>query len=200
MKAAVIDLETTTLEAIGAGILLCVGIRPLDTDRIRQWRLDQYEYEPDDNFGYFDRQEVDLLNDTIKELNKYDLLIGHNIDGFDIPYLRSRAYQHKINWWTHPLTYDTYKGFRRTGFLSRQNGFGKPIASMDMVADFLGLAQLKTKIYPREWWLTIWGDKSQRLVAMNEVVDHNERDVRLNAQMYPILLQNDPKVNIKRLP
>ena len=35
MKAALIDLETTTLEAIGAGILLCVGIRPLDTDRIR---------------------------------------------------------------------------------------------------------------------------------------------------------------------
>jgi uncharacterized protein YprB with RNaseH-like and TPR domain len=200
MKAAVFDIETTDLCAVGSGIVLCVGIRPLTTNRTRIFRVDQFDYEPDDEHGILERQENDLLYAVFDELDKYDMLIGHNIDGFDIPYLRSRAYQHKASWWSHPLTYDTYKGFRRTGFLTRQNGFGKPCASMDMVADFLGLAQLKTKIYPAEWWASIWGNKKQRLEAMDAIVDHNERDVRLNAMMYPILLANDPKVIIKRLP
>jgi DNA polymerase elongation subunit (family B) len=161
--------------------------------------MDNFEYEPDDNFGFFQRQEKDLLNAVFEELDKYDLFIGHNIKNFDIPYLRSRAYQHQINWFKRPLFYDTLTGFRNSGFLTRQNGFGKPCASMDMVADFLGLDQLKTKIYPSQHWQNIWGNKKQRLEAMNLLVDHCERDCRMNAAMYPILLENDPKVTIKRM-
>jgi hypothetical protein len=70
---------------------------------------------------------------------------------------------------------------------------------MDMVADFLGLEQLKTKIYPREWWQSIWGNEERRTKAMNNIVDHNKRDIEMNAKMYPILLANDPRVIIKRL-
>lgn len=199
MKAAVFDIECTDLAAVGSGIVLCVGIRPLATNRTRVFRIDQYEYKASDEFGFLERQENDLLKDTFAELDKYDLLIGHNINRFDIPYLRSRAYQYGINWFTHPLTYDTLIGFRNSGFLTRPNGFGKPTASMAMVADFLGLEQLKTAIYPRDWWMGIWGNKIKRIESMNNIVDHNIRDVRLNSLMYPILLANDPKVNIKRL-
>lgn len=200
MKAAVFDIECTDLAAVGSGIILCAAVRPVATQRTRVFRIDSHEYEPSDEFGFFERQEKDLLNEIFEELDKYDMLVGHNVNRFDIPYLRSRAYQHGQNWWTHPLTYDTLEGFRRSGFLTRQNGFGKPSASMAMVADFLGLEQLKTAIYPREWWLGIWGNKKKRIEAMNEMVDHCQRDVRMNAQMFPILLTNDPKVNIKRLP
>ena len=180
-------------------MVLCVGIRPLSTGRTRVFRLDQYSFDKSDEYGYFEREEEALLIDSIAELDKYDLLIGHNIDKFDIPFLRSRAYQFGCVWPAHPLTYDTMKGFRRSGFLTRQNGFGKPSAGMDMVADFLGVVQLKTKIYPREWWASIWGSKQKRLDAMNEIVRHNEQDVRLNTLIYPILLANDPRVIIKRL-
>jgi hypothetical protein len=163
------------------------------------YRLDAYEYEPDDEFGFFERQEKDLLTEVCQELDKYDLLVGHYIQKFDIPYLRSRSYQYQIPWMTRPLTYDTFVGFRNSGFLTRPNGFGKPCASMEMVADFLGLAQEKTHIYPAEHWQNIWGSKVQRLEAMNSLVDHCQRDVRMNAAMFPILLANDPKVNIKRM-
>jgi len=200
MKTAIFDIECTDLAAVGSGIVLCVGIRSMTTNRTKIFRIDQYEYEPSDEFGFFERQEKDLLVDAFEELDKYELLVGHNINRFDIPFLRSRAYQYGLNWWTHPLTYDTLEGFRRSGLLTRQNGFGKPSASMAMVADFLGLEQLKTGIYPREWWMTVWGNKKKRIEYMNEIVDHNVRDVRMNAQMWPILLANDPKVNIKRLP
>lgn len=200
MKEAIFDIECTDLAAVGSGIVLCVGIRSTATNRTKIFRIDQYEYEPSDEFGFLERQEKDLLTEALAELDKYELLVGHNIDKFDIPFLRSRAYQYGMNWWTHPLTYDTLSGFRRSGLLTRQNGFGKPSASMAMVADFLGVEQLKTSIFPREWWLTVWGNKKKRQEHMNEVVDHNQRDVRLNAAMYPILLANDPKVCIKRLP
>jgi uncharacterized protein YprB with RNaseH-like and TPR domain len=199
LREAVFDIESTDLAAVGSGIVLCVGIRSTATNRTKVFRIDQYDYEPSDEFGFLERQEKDLLKDALAELDKYDLLVGHNIDRFDIPFLRSRAYQYGMNWWTHPLTYDTLIGFRRSGLLTRQNGFGKPSASMAMVADFLGVEQLKTSIFPREWWLTVWGNKKKRQEHMNEVVDHNQRDVRLNAAMYPILLANDPKVIIKRL-
>jgi DNA polymerase elongation subunit (family B) len=195
----VFDIETTDLAAVGAGMILCVCIRPFSTQRTRTFRLDTYEYEQDDAFGFFQRQEKDLLAAVFEELDKYDLWVGHNIYNFDIPYLRSRAYQHGIAWNTRPLFYDTLKGFRNSGFLTRQNGFGKPCASMDMVADFLGLDQLKTKLYPAQHWQNIWGNKKQRLEALNMLVDHCERDVRMNAAMYPILLANDPKVVIKRM-
>jgi uncharacterized protein YprB with RNaseH-like and TPR domain len=199
MKSAVFDIETTDLAAVGAGMVLCACIRPLSTNRTRTFRLDAYQYEPSDEFGFFERQERDLLAAIYEELSKYDLLIGHNIERFDIPYLRSRAYQHGLTWLQRPLTYDTMTGFRRSGFLTRQNGFGKPCAGMDMVADFLGIAQLKTKIYPRDWWQSIWGSAKKRLEALSEIVGHCERDVRLNANMYPILLASDPKVSIRRM-
>lgn len=200
MRSCVFDIETTSLEAVGAGVLLCVGIRPLATGRTRVFRLDQYSFDKSDEYGCFEREEGALLIDSVGELDKYDLLIGHNIDKFDIPFLRSRAYQFGCAWPAHPLTYDTMKAFRRTGFLTRQNGFGKPSAGMDMVADFLGVVQLKTKIYPREWWLSIWGNKAKRTAALDEIERHNQQDVRLNASIYPILLANDPRVMIRRLP
>jgi len=199
MRSAIFDIECTDLAAVGAGIILCVCVRPFTTQRTRTWRLDSYEYEPDDEHGFFDRQEKDMLQEVFQELDGYDLLIGHNIRNFDIPYLRSRAYQYALPWWTRPLVFDTLTGFRNSGFLTRPNGFGKTSASMDMVADFLGLDQLKTKIYPSQHWRNIWGNKLQRIEAMNLLVDHCQRDVRMNAEMYPILLQNDPKVAIRRM-
>lgn len=199
MKTAIFDIECTDLAAVGAGIMLCVCIRPFTTQRTRTFRLDAYEYETDDAFGFFERQEKDMLTDIYAELDKYDMLVGHNIINFDIPYLRSRAYQHHISWNARPLVYDTLRGFRNSGFLTRQNGFGKPSASMDMVADFLGMDQLKIKLYPSHHWQNIWGNKVQRAEAMKDLTDHCERDVRMNAEMYPVLLANDPKVLIKRI-
>jgi uncharacterized protein YprB with RNaseH-like and TPR domain len=199
MRVCIFDIETTELEAVGAGIFLCGSILPIGGGKIRSFRIDKYDYKPSDEFGPMEREEKALLIDYLTELDKYDMLVGHNIERFDIPYLRSRAYQHKIEWHTAPIVYDTCKAFRRTGFLTKMNGFGKPSASMAMVSDFLGIEQLKTGIYPSEWWKSVWGKKDERTSAMNEMLDHNIRDVRLNASLYPILLENDIKLNIHRM-
>lgn len=199
MKSAVFDIETSALEGIGAGLLLCACIRPTSTQRTRTLRLDEYVYKPQpEKYGHFERQERDLVKALIEELSKYDLLIGHNIENFDLGYIRTRAYVHSLPCFLTPLTYDTMRAFGRVKFRTVLTRRGRPSASMDMVADMLGIQQEKTKIYPVKHWETVWAKESLRIEAMNNLVDHCQRDVRMNAQIYDVLLPADEKVNLKR--
>lgn len=198
MRAAVFDIETTDLAGVGAGVLLCVCVRPLSTNRTRTLRIDAYPYEPDHEHGFFERQEHDLLADVVEELKKYDLLIGHNIENFDLGFLRTRAYRHNVVFPLNPITYDTMKAFRRVRMRTVLNAIGKPSATLAMIADFLGVKQEKTSIFPVEWWQGIWGNDAQRLETMNNIIDHCTKDVRMNAQVYEILLPFDEKANLKR--
>jgi uncharacterized protein YprB with RNaseH-like and TPR domain len=199
MKSAVFDIETTALDGQGGGLLLVVCVRPTSTNRTRTYRIDSYKYEPSQDYGIFERQEKDLLADVLDELGKYDLLIGHNIDRFDIHFLKTRAFRLGVPWFLNPLTYDTMKAFRRTGYRTVLNAIGKPSAGMDMVSDFLGVDQLKTKIYPAEWWTSIWGNDIKRIEAINTIADHCQRDVRQNALIYEKLLPADFKASIRRI-
>ena len=198
MKTAVFDIETSDLAAVGSGVILCGCIRPLSTGRTRTYRADNYRYKPSSNFGFFERQERDLVTALLGELGKYDLLIGQNIEDFDLGFLKSRAARLGIPFQLAPFTYDTKKAFGRTKFRTVLNGFGKPSKSLDMIADFLGVDQLKTKIYPAAHWQTIWGKESERMEAMNALVDHCERDVRMNHRVYELILPSDNRANIKR--
>jgi uncharacterized protein YprB with RNaseH-like and TPR domain len=198
LKSACFDIETTALEGIGAGMLICACVRPLSTQRTRTFRLDAYKYEPDPLFGAFDRQEKDLLTALVDELKTYDLLIGHNIENFDLGFLRTRAYRHNVPFPLNPITYDTMKAFRRVRMRTVLNAIGKPTASLAMIADFLGVKQEKTSIFPVEHWKTIWGNEVERMDAMNSIIDHCQKDVRMNTQVYELLLPYDEKVSIRR--
>jgi DNA polymerase III epsilon subunit-like protein len=134
----------------------------------------------------------------VDELSKYDLLIGHNLENFDLGFIRTRAYRCGVPFPLRPFTYDTMKAFRRVKMRTVLNIVGKPSASMDMVADFLGIDQEKTKLYPVQHWQTVWGNETQRAAAMNDLVDHCQRDVRMNARIYELLLPYDEKANIRR--
>lgn len=198
MKSACFDIETTALEGIGAGMLLCVCVRPLATQRTRTFRIDAYKYKASPDFGFFQRQEKDLMVEVVEELKKYDLLIGHNIENFDLGFLRTRAYQHGVSFPLNPITYDTMKAFRRVRMRTVLNAIGKPTASLDMIADFLGITQEKTKLYPVHHWQNIWGNDAQRLEALNDLANHCVKDVRMNTQVYELLLPYDEKVSLKR--
>ena len=198
MRSAVFDIETTDLAAVGAGILLCVCIRPLSTGRTRTYRIDTYDKHKKNDHGFLEVEETEMMGEVIGELSQYDLLIGHNIDKFDIPYLRSRAFQLRRPFELWPFTYDTCKAFRRTGNRTVMNGFGKPSAGLAHVVDFFNIKQEKNGIYPVQHWMTVWGNKAQRIEAMNMLVEHCERDVRMNATIYPALLAMDTRAIIRR--
>lgn len=199
MKSAVFDIETTALEGIGAGVLICVCVRPLSTQRTKTFRLDQYQYKLSPQHGFFERQERDLLGESLNELRQYDLLIGHNIANFDLGFLRTRAYKHGVQFDLMPVIYDTMQAFGRVKLRTIANAHtGKPVKSLAMIADLLGVKQEKTSIYPTEHWQNIWGNDTQRAEAMHNIVDHCQKDVRMNAQVYEILLPQDHKLTLKR--
>jgi uncharacterized protein YprB with RNaseH-like and TPR domain len=192
LHTATFDIETTSLEAVGAGILIAAVIKPVGKKEI-VFRTDHYK----DPLG----KEEALLTAVLHHLAQYDLLVGHNIDKFDLPWLRSRAVQLGVEGGESfaPFTYDTCKAFRRVGYLTVRNAIGKPTASLAHAVDFFRLPQYKTAIYPNEWWETVWGDRVQRRAAIDKVVDHCVRDVRNNAMIYPLLLRVDRRAKIGRL-
>lgn len=198
MDGAVFDIETTALGAAGSGIALCVCVRPLRTKRTKTFRIDGYSYPPEAEFGFFERQERDMLRDAVEELSKFQLLVGHNIENFDLGFLRTRAMMLGVPFTIAPFTYDTMKGFRRTKMRTTMNYRGKPTAAMDFIVDMFGLPQQKTKIYPVEWWQSVWGNGEQRAEAMNHIVDHCVRDVRMNHEMYELMLPWDIKASFRR--
>lgn len=198
MRAAIFDIETTALEGIGAGIILCACVRPLATGRTRDFRLRYLQDWKSDEFGFLEREEKELLNSLYDELSKYDLLIGQNIENFDLPYLRTRCFRRGLVFDMNPFTYDTMKAFGRTKFRTRNNGFGKPSKALDMMADLLGVPQEKTKIYPTEHWMTVWGRDAEREAAMQDILNHCRADVRMTARVYELLLPYDAKAVIRR--
>jgi uncharacterized protein YprB with RNaseH-like and TPR domain len=192
VKTAIFDIETTSLDAVGAGFLLCVVIQDFHTGEQYTHRLDDYKKI---QLG----KEKPLVRDVLAALSSYDLLVGHNINRFDLHFLKTRAMRLGLDWSLYPLTYDTLPAFKRVGYRTVMNAFGKPSAGLDMVIDALDGVQAKTKIYPATWWQSVWGDKQVRKMAMNAIVEHCQSDVKMNAEIYPALLRADMRASVKRV-
>lgn len=191
MKTAIFDIETSGLDAVGSGILLCACIKP-EHGRTEVYRLDHYRC----GFG----KESPLLSAVMGRLYEFDLLVGHNIERFDWPWLKSRLLYFNLgDPARRPFGYDTFKAFKRLGYKTVPNAFGKPSAGLAHVVDFFGLDQEKTALFPRDHWATIWGNKEQRIDSMNRLVDHCLKDVNMNAQIFDLLLPLDHRATLKRL-
>lgn len=197
MNTCILDIETTDLGAVGAGTILCAVVKPLGKKPI-VFRADALKCR----LGFEDK----LLRVLLRELAKYQILVGHNIENFDWCYIKSRAVILGVPLTIRPFAYDTLKAFRRSKLRTRMNGFGRPSAGMDMIVDFFGFPQEKTKIYPRQWWEAVWGKRNgtgkdgvTRVEAMNDIVSHCIADVKMNEQIFWKLLDLDWRGGIKRL-
>lgn len=189
-SCATFDIETTSLDAVGAGVILCAVVKPLG-EKPKIFRYDDMHLSPgNDKF---------LVRSLVNELCKYDLLIGHNARRFDWNFIRTRALIHNIQIPKRPFLYDTMEAFKRLAYLTVPNRIGKPTARLDHVTDMFGVKQRKTSIYPREHWRTVWGNKKERRQAMNELVDHCVSDTQMNEDIYGRLFDADSSVTLKRV-
>lgn len=163
MRIAFLDIEATNLTG-SFGMLLSCCIKPLGGRTIV--------------FSLHDRQcETDrrMVRQIINELNKYDILIGWYSKRYDIPFLRTRALKHGVQF-IDPLIrhidlYDTAK--HRLRMHSNR---------LEAVTEFLGIHG-KTKISSDAWNKAVRGDKK----AMKEVIAHNKADVRILERCYNML-------------
>lgn len=191
MRVAIIDIETTGLSAVGEGVLLLAVVKPYKQQPVT-FRFDEYSVKPG--------REDKLLSALLLHLEQFHAIVGHNIARFDWPFLKSRARILGVPFIRAPLYYDTCQGVRRAGWLTKRNAIGKPTAALDHAIDFLGLDQEKTKIYPNEWWESVWGRNTQaRKDAVDGVAAHCVSDVRMTERLYEVLLEDDDKARFSRL-
>jgi len=185
------DIETTDLGAVGAGFILCAVVQPYHGKQ-KTFRYDEVGDRP--------AHERKLLRALFAELAEYDMWVGHNIERFDWPFLRSRASILGVAIpFTPPFAYDTLHAFRRMQYRTRPNRDGRPMASLAHVVDFFGIPQLKTGIYPRQHWVSVWGkDKDQRAEALDHIVAHCQDDVKMNELVYDKLLAVDTRAVLRR--
>lgn len=190
MKIATLDLETTALDAVGGGMIVCAVLKPLE----KKSEVIRY-----DLMGDKPGKEYKTVEAIIEAVSDYHLLIGHNIVGFDWGFLKSRAMILGVDMCKPPLAYDTMLAFRRTGLRTRLTGYGKPTAALDHIIDIFGFKQKKTKIYPREHWKTVWESGVDRREAIDGLVEHCVADVIMTEQIYWRLLDMDTTDRLKRL-
>lgn len=132
---ACFDIETTNLDPM-FGILLCAVVKPWgapDPDDIKLFVNHQQ--------GADDREVVEA---TIEELNKYQVLIAHNGVFFDRKYLNGRALYHGcdllnprgkiIDPWRLAKNHLNFRG-----------------NSLDRISDFLGCREKKTVVDGEIW-------------------------------------------------
>jgi uncharacterized protein YprB with RNaseH-like and TPR domain len=189
MRIATFDIECSSLDAVGAGFMLCCVVRPLGKKPL-VFRYDKLSCKPG--------RETTLVNHVVEELNKYNMLVGHNIARFDFPYIKSRCIQLGLKMPDSPFIYDTLMAFRRTGYKTVPNAIGKPSAGLGHVCDFFDLPQKKTAVYPREWWKAVWQEGEKKRKAMDNIVSHCVADTLMNEMIYWKLLEFDRVWGIRR--
>lgn len=164
MRIGIWDLETTGLTAIMGRILTCsfVGL----TDDPVVYRTDVKPHK-----GKNKIDDSPLAVAIRDRLERYDLIVGHNIRLFDIPLLNARlakACERPLR--TH-FVLDTM-------WAARQMRIGS--SKLDNLQKFFQLAEAKTPIRWETWQLAGQGDRA----ALDEVVEHNVQDVLVTRDLY----------------
>ena len=119
--------------------------------------------------------ETDILKKLVPLLDKADIVIGHNVSGFDMPKIRGRCLVSGLDLPSPYKEIDTYKVARRA--------FGFDKNSLEFLARILGVEQKgEHKEFPGfELWLEcIRGNKK----AWNEMKKYNIQDVMVTEQVY----------------
>lgn len=171
-RPCVVDIETTNFAATGnRGQLLCCSYLPLDASE---------PYTISRKFG--DETDERVLREVIDELSEYDMLIGHYLGdgggrGFDLSWLNTRRQLYGMPGMRTWFVYDTYYEAKRVGLRVQRK-------SLAFLADHFRLKQQKTSIYPREWNEVFELDKTKHDRALYNIIDHCEKDVTMNRDLY----------------
>jgi hypothetical protein len=126
-----------------------------------------YSLEWDEN-----QNDKKLLEDFIKITNEADEIIAHNVDRFDLPWLRTRCLYHDIPMFPQYTTIDTLKQARsKFKFNSNQ---------LDYISQYLGLGKKKSSGYDLWKNILLLNDK----ISLEKMIDYCKHDVDLLEKVY----------------
>jgi hypothetical protein len=180
LKAAIFDIETTNLDAMGyEGFLLVCCILEMDKDEPITLALPH-------KAGGDDRG---MLQQTIEELSAYSFLIGHNIAAFYFNWLTSRLMYHGFEMPPAWVYFDTYQVSKTLAIKSKRK-------SLAFLGDFFrigGDENEKTAIYPTAWSMARSPNQDEYDAMIADCVDHCIKDVKRNRDLfnciYPYAMQ-----------
>ena len=122
----------------------------------------------------WDKNQCDkfMLEQFIEVLNEADLIVSHNGDNFDLPWIKTRAIHHGLSMLVNYKQFDTLKvAKRRFNFNSNK---------LDYISEFLGFGnKIKTE-------MSLWDDIILRRcpVAMDKMIKYCDMDVTLLEKVY----------------
>lgn len=163
-----LDIETTNLKA-NIGIILSWYIKSSDGN-YEKYVLSRKEIV---NKNIEDKNAVKAL---CKALKNYDMIVGYYSKRFDIPFIRTRAIKHGIDFPVYNELYhlDLYDVVKRKMKLNSNR--------LATATHFLGIDG-KTPLEWEDWRYASWGDKT----ALQEVGKHNKGDVDILERLFELL-------------
>jgi len=168
-KVGFLDIETSNLKA-NFGIVLCWCILDENGTLYEDWLT-----KKDVLSG---NEDTRVVSTCIETMRAFDRVVGHYSTYFDIPFLRSRAIIHGLDFPKHGELYHTdVWRMAKTKLCLHSN-------RQDVIAESLQGKTIKTRISHPAWRQAMMGDEK----AAAEVVDHCEKDVQDLKKNYDALL------------
>ena len=169
-KVGIFDIETTGLKANWSHMLSwCVkeaGIDVIHEDLITPRNVR-------------DKNDYKLIKSAVEEIRKYDRIVTWYGTRFDLPYLRSRAVFHGIDFPTYKeLVHTDLYYLARSKLALHSNRLGS-------VCQFFGIEAKSHPMTPALWIRAGAGEKE----ALQTVLTHCREDVRSTDSCYDLLLK-----------
>lgn len=168
-RVAILDIETSNLKA-DYGIILTWCVKPLGEDAIVSGIISLADIKK----GRKGDEDRRITIDLIAEMQKYDKLIGYYSKRFDLPYIRTRALNMKVDFpffgsIQHVDVYDIIKNRFNLSRKTQENACRNLLGDTD-----------KTHFAGAIWRDAARGDKQ----ALAEVLEHNIYDVQDLEKLY----------------
>ena len=145
--------------------VICIGYKWQHEDQV-------YALQWDDEQG-----EKEMLKKFIKILGEADEIIGHNIDRFDLPKIRTRAIYNAELAYSNYRTLDTLKKARKY--------FSFPSNKLDELGKYLGVGQ-KMETGGSDLWKEVAFENNRE--ALDKMVAYCKQDVILTEDVFSVMM------------
>lgn len=170
LRPAVYDIEVTDFNTNGyGGIMIMCCILPLDSDEVTTIGIDFSD-------AHDDRR---VLAEIREELAKYDILIGHNIAGFDANWINSKLMFYGMPPLRTHLYFDTYQIAKSMAI--------KTSKSLGNLMDYFAIPAEKTSIYQTSWMNILSPKREVFEDAYDHIQYHCEQDVIGTRKLFDVL-------------
>jgi uncharacterized protein YprB with RNaseH-like and TPR domain len=166
-KIGFLDIETTDLKAdFGYMLTWCIG----GEGEITYGQIKPSEIKK----GTFDKR---IVAELTKCMCKYDRLITHYGTKFDLPFIRSRAIKHGVEFPAFGEINHTDTWFMSKKLLKLRNN------RLETICNHFGIASKGHRLIPDIWQRALAGDQK----SLDFVLTHNAEDVESLEKVYILL-------------